>query len=92
MKKKTIRYSKIIVTLVIILNIIFTAAFLIAFLKTQLEPVTLIIAWFGFSTGELFMLAFLKHDENKAYTVSLISNSVNIKEKEEDTENEQRDN
>ncbi len=54
------RFSKIIVALVIILNILFTAAILYIFFKIGNEPVTLIGCWFGFTTGELWMLSSIK--------------------------------
>lgn len=53
-------FAKIIVPLVIILNVLFTAAVLYVFLKTSSEPVTLIGCWFAFTTGELWMLASIK--------------------------------
>ena len=59
------RYSKVIVALIIAANFIFTAAVLYIFLRTELEPTTLIISWFAFTTGELGALAGLKHSENK---------------------------
>jgi uncharacterized membrane protein YqiK len=52
--------SKILVPLIIILNIIFTAVILWIFYKTQTEPSTLINAWFAFTTGELWFLAAIK--------------------------------
>lgn len=59
------RFSKKIVVLVIIANIVFTAAVLYIFLRTGSEPAALIAAWFAFTTGELGALAGLKHSENK---------------------------
>lgn len=53
-------YSKFIVALVIILNVLFAAAVLYVFLKTSAEPSTLIVSWFGFTTGELWVLASIK--------------------------------
>ena len=58
MKKGT--YSKLVVSLIIILNILFTAAVLYIFLQTSSEPAALIAAWFSFTTGELWMLASIK--------------------------------
>jgi len=63
-KKKGV-YSKLIVAVVIILNVIFTAAVLFVFLKTGNEPSTLITAWFAFTTGELFMLSSIKKVKEK---------------------------
>lgn len=63
-KKKGV-YSKLIVAVVIMLNVIFTAAVLFVFLKTGNEPSTLITAWFAFTTGELFMLSSIKKVKEK---------------------------
>lgn len=57
MKKK---FSNYIVLAVILLNIFFTAAVMYVFLKTSAEPSALIVAWFGFTTGELWMMAGIK--------------------------------
>lgn len=58
--KKKKDFSKKIVGLVLFLNIIFTAAVLYIFLKVGNEPMTLIGAWFAFTTGELWLLAGIK--------------------------------
>lgn len=63
--KKKNRFSKVIVTLVIILNILFTTAVLYVFLKTGSEPMTLVGCWFGFTTGELWMLSSIKKSKVK---------------------------
>lgn len=65
MSKKKGYYSKFIVAVVIMLNVIFTAAVLFVFLKTGNEPSTLITAWFAFTTGELFMLSSIKKVKEK---------------------------
>jgi hydrogenase-4 membrane subunit HyfE len=57
------RYSKVIVALVILLNVVFTAATLYVFLRTGNEPSALIAAWFAFTTGELWFLAGIKKRE-----------------------------
>ena len=54
------KFSKLIISTVIVLNILFTAAVLYVFLKTSAEPSALVVAWFGFTTGELWMLASIK--------------------------------
>ena len=54
------KFSKTIISTVIILNILFTAAVLYVFLKTSVEPAALVVAWFGWTTGELWMLASIK--------------------------------
>ncbi len=56
MKKN--RFSKLIVALVVMLNVGFSVAVLLVFWKTNgQEPTALIAAWFGFTTGELWMLS-----------------------------------
>ena len=65
MSKKKNRFSKFIVTLVIIMNIIFTAAVLYVFVKVGNEPMALIGAWFTFTTGELWMLSSIKKSKVK---------------------------
>lgn len=59
------RFSKIIVSLVIILNVFFTAAVLYIFFKVESEPMSLIGAWFAFTTGELCILANIKKSKLK---------------------------
>lgn len=59
------RFSKFIITAVVTLNTVFTAAVLFVFLKTSSEPTALITAWFGFTTGELWMLSSIKKSKNK---------------------------
>lgn len=67
MKKN--RFSKLIVTLIILLNTGFTIGVLYAFLRVGSEPTALIAAWFAFTTGELWLLAGIKkkklNKENK---------------------------
>ena len=57
------KFSKLIVTLIILLNTLFTATVLYIFFKTYSEPTTLIGAWFAFTTGELWLLATIKKKE-----------------------------
>ncbi len=57
------KFSKLIVTLVILLNAAFTVAVLFVFYRVGAEPVTLIGAWFGFTTVELWALAGIKKRE-----------------------------
>ena len=59
-KKKTSFFSKFIVSTVITLNVIFTITVLAVFLKTSTEPSSLIVAWFSFTTVELWSLAGIK--------------------------------
>ncbi len=60
MNKSKNKFSKAIVTAVVLLNTIFTVAVLYVFLKVGTEPVTLIGCWFAFTTGELWMLSSIK--------------------------------
>lgn len=64
-KKKKSLFSKIIVVLVILLNVLFTVAVLAVFLKTSMEPSSLIVAWFSFTTVELWSLAGIKKAKEK---------------------------
>ena len=64
-KKRKSLFSKIIVSLVIGLNVAFTATVLIIFTKTMSEPSGLIIAWFSFTTVELWSLAGIKKAKEK---------------------------
>jgi len=57
------KFSKIIVSLIILLNVLFTAGVLYVFLRVGNEPSILIGAWFAFTTGELWMLASIKKKE-----------------------------
>ena len=58
-------FSKYIIALVVILNIIFTREVLIIFREVQNEPAVLIGCWFGFTTGELWLLSKIKRDKLK---------------------------
>ena len=62
------KFSKVIVSLVITLNIIFTLAVLYIFYRIGTEPTALIAAWFGFTTGELWFLAGIKKKEMESET------------------------
>ena len=57
------KFSKVIVTLVVFLNAVFTVAVLFIFYKVGTEPTTLIGAWFGFTTIELWALAGIRKKE-----------------------------
>lgn len=63
--KKEGSFSKKIVTLVILLNIIFTVSILYVFLKTGSEPGVLVGAFFAFTTVELWSLSKIKREEIK---------------------------
>ena len=51
------RFSKKIVAMIILLNVAFTIAVLYTFLKVGSEPTSLIVAWFSFTTVELWSLS-----------------------------------
>ena len=69
LEKKKGRFSKFIVTFVILLNVLFTAAVFYVFLQTNgNEPTSLIAAWFGFTTVELWALAGIKKKEMESET------------------------
>lgn len=59
-KNKKRQYSKYIVSFIIALNVLFTVSILYVFHKTGEEPSTLIGAFFGFTTVELWSLAGIK--------------------------------
>lgn len=63
--KKSSVFSKIIVSTVISLNVLFTIAVLLIFLRTSCEPTGLITAWFSFTTIELWSLAGIKKAKEK---------------------------
>lgn len=65
MNKKKGVFSKIIVISVILMNVIFTGIVLSIFLKTYSEPSSLIVAWFSFTTVELWSLAKIKQTKEK---------------------------
>lgn len=60
------KYSKGIVALIIALNVFFSAAVLLVFWHTGSEPSSLIVAWFAFTTGELWMLSGIKKKKVEA--------------------------
>lgn len=59
------KFSKLIVTSIVILNVLFTLGVLYVFLRVGSEPMTLIGTWFAFTTGELWMLSSIKKAEVK---------------------------
>lgn len=59
-------YSKAIVAAVITLNTLFSVTVFACFWHTGNEPTTLITAWFGFTTVELWSLASIKKCKQKA--------------------------
>lgn len=67
------KYSKRIVTLVILLNVAFAIAVLYLFYYTGNEPTTLIQFWFGFTTVELWSLAGIKKREIRKDEVEIVA-------------------
>ena len=59
-RKNKGNFSKKVVISVIVLNILFTLAVMYLFLQTGNEPMTLVGAWFSFTTIELWSLASIK--------------------------------
>ena len=53
-------FSKFIIILVIVLNVIFTGYLLYIMPQLTFEPSTLIISWFGFTSGEAGLVALIK--------------------------------
>ncbi len=58
--KKKPRFSKWIVSIIILMNIAFAMGALYVFFRIGSEPITLISCWFGFTTVELWQLAVIK--------------------------------
>lgn len=54
------KFSNLVVAMVIAMNMWFTNRVLDAFVLTQQEPIVLIGAFFGFTGGELWLLASIK--------------------------------
>lgn len=58
-------FNKIVITILIVLTMIFTAVVLYIFYYVGSEPMVLIGAFFAFVTGELALMASIKRNENK---------------------------
>jgi len=58
-----IKFSKLVVGIVLFLNIVFTAIILYLVWHGRQEPTSLVVAWFGFTTGELWALSKIKQKE-----------------------------
>lgn len=63
---KLFRFSNLIVLLVIMLNIWFTVKVFAVFELVGSEPQTLIVSWFAFTVGELYMLKSIKNTKTKS--------------------------
>lgn len=60
------KFSKFIVSMVILLNVVFTAAIIYIFSLIGDEPTTLIAAWFSFTTIELWSLSSITKQKEKS--------------------------
>jgi hypothetical protein len=74
-KKKGNVFSKLVISAIVLLNTTFTIAVLYIFFKVQSEPVVIIGAWFAFTTGELWMLAGIRKNENNLKSLIKENNS-----------------
>ena len=63
------KFSKWVVSLIIVLNVFFTIGVLYVYLRVGSEPSVLIASFFAFTTGELWMLSKIKRDEIKDYDI-----------------------
>lgn len=52
-------------SLIIFLNVVFTAVTFYVFVKVGSEPTALVGTWFAFTTGELWLLATIKKKKMK---------------------------
>ena len=59
------KFSKKIVSAIVVMNILFTTAVLVIFWHTGNEPMALIGAWFAFTTGELWALSSIRKSKLK---------------------------
>jgi hypothetical protein len=59
------RFSKVVVSFIVVMNVVFTAVVLGVFYKVGSEPAVLIGAWFAFTTGELWALASIRKAKAK---------------------------
>lgn len=57
------RFSKKIVAMVIMLNVAFVVAVFYAVLKSTAVPDSLIVAWFSFTTAELWSLSTVSREK-----------------------------
>lgn len=78
------KFSKIIVLTMFVLLVVFTIVVLMIFAKTQQEPTTLIVSWFGFFTAEGGCLAMIKTCETKHKKQDSTTNNIESEETEDD--------
>lgn len=63
--KRKAKFSKRVVCWLLAAVALFTAAVLVIFLLTGMEPSTLIVSFFTFAGGEAGVLGLLKHSDNR---------------------------
>lgn len=63
--RRKAKFSKRVVCWLLAAVALFTAAVLLIFLVTGMEPSTLIVSFFGFAGGEAGVLGMLKHSDNR---------------------------
>ena len=56
-------YSKVLVSFIVLMNLVFTGVILYMFWNHGFEPTSLIVAWFAWTTGELWALSKIKRTE-----------------------------
>lgn len=76
-KKKKGWFSKVVVLLVIVLNILFTMKVFDIMEQGFQEPTALIAAWFGFTTVELWSLASIKKRKEAKEEAKAVAKAVN---------------
>ncbi len=76
-KKKKGWFSKVVVLLVIVLNILFTMKVFDIVEQGFQEPTALIAAWFGFTTVELWSLASIKKRKEAKEEAKAVAKVVN---------------
>ena len=76
-KKSSGVFSKVIVLLVIVLNTLFTLKVFDIVEKGVQEPTSLIAAWFGFTTVELWSLSSIKKKKEDKKQVEAVAKIVN---------------
>lgn len=76
-KKKKGVFSKVVVLLVIMLNILFTMKVFDIMERGFQEPTALIAAWFGFTTVELWSLASIKKRKEAKEEAEAVAKVVN---------------
>ena len=64
---KVSKFSKFIVTLVVLANVAFTGAVLYIFLRVQTEPTTLIVSWLAFTDRRIGRIGGYQSEKDYKY-------------------------